>query len=359
MRRALELLSVCAALSTGCRAILGIQDLPAGDAGGDGGSMVNDGGTDGPAPQDGGLDVVALCPRPDGGTVTSAELEWALWPMPNSPVDHLGGAPNLETYETDTDAGTVTDKVTGLMWQEFATDTGVQSGAIAYCDKLELAGYQDWRLPTYLQLASIVDLGQQNPSIDPGSFPNTAADVFWSSTVSAGTMSSDGWTVSFVDGRTSRDSAIGIHHARCVRWPGVTVVNPDAGPACTRYVVVSVANGVVVTDQMTGLTWPAAPTRGTDNASGAADYCKTLSYAGMSGWRLPTASELLTLVDVTQISPALDPSAFSTTEDESFWSISSVVGSPADTWLLNLGPGIRGSAPMTMSQAVRCVHGSP
>ena len=37
--------------------------------------------------------------------------------MPNDRVDVTAGAPNLESY-TDNKDGTVTDNLTGLMWQQ-------------------------------------------------------------------------------------------------------------------------------------------------------------------------------------------------------------------------------------------------
>ena len=50
--------------------------------------------------------------------------------------------------------GTVTDTVTGLMWQQ--TDGGEMTveAAETYCASLMLGGYDDWRLPTEIGRAS-------------------------------------------------------------------------------------------------------------------------------------------------------------------------------------------------------------
>jgi hypothetical protein len=98
--------------------------------------------------------------------------------MPNSQVDVSAGAPNLASYK-DNGNGTVTDNVTGLMWQQTveATKTFTYSQAYTYCQDLALAGYGGWRLPTRIELASIVDVGRTVPSIDPTAFPGTPTQL--------------------------------------------------------------------------------------------------------------------------------------------------------------------------------------
>ena len=78
--------------------------------------------------------------------------------MPSGAVDIAGGAGNPQSYNDNHD-GTITDTVTGLMWQSaIAPGTYTQSGAVTYCAAtLSLAQYNDWRLPTLMELLSIVD----------------------------------------------------------------------------------------------------------------------------------------------------------------------------------------------------------
>ena len=54
--------------------------------------------------------------------------------------------------------GTVTDRATGLMWQKADSGKGLNwEQALAYAQKLKLAGNSDWRLPNAKELQSIVD----------------------------------------------------------------------------------------------------------------------------------------------------------------------------------------------------------
>jgi hypothetical protein len=137
--------------------------------------------------------------------------------MPNSQADVTAGAPNLESY-TDNGDGTVTDNVTGLMWQKAvsATATYTWAQAVAYCPTLILAGHGDWRLPSVIELVSIVDVGQSNLSINGIYFPNTPSTWFWSSSPVAGSPSG-AWYVNFYGGRTSNVDVSNALYVRCVR----------------------------------------------------------------------------------------------------------------------------------------------
>ena len=132
----------------------------------------------------------------------AATGDWAGWPMPNDQADVTVGAPNLESY-TDNGDGTVTDNVTGLMWQQTVpTGTYTWAQALAYCPTLTLANHSDWRLPSRIELVSIVDLGvTSGPMINSTYFPSTPADVFWSSSPLAGSPSG-AWIVDFGNGYT-------------------------------------------------------------------------------------------------------------------------------------------------------------
>jgi hypothetical protein len=101
----------------------------------------------------------------------------------------------------DNQDGTVTDKTTGLMWQQGAAPYFNYNWreALFYCEKLTLAGYTDWRLPTIKELYSIVDYDTYyyNPLINHLYFPETWSDTYWSSTSYIKNDPKDTWCVTF------------------------------------------------------------------------------------------------------------------------------------------------------------------
>jgi len=136
--------------------------------------------------------------------------------MPNSQADVTAGAPNLESY-TDNGDGTVTDNLTGLMWQQAVpTTTYTWANAATYCSTtLTLASHSDWRLPSVVELTSIVDFGS-SPAVNSTYFPSTPASWFWSSSPLAGS-SSYAWYVDFGRGYTSYYDVSSTNYVRCVR----------------------------------------------------------------------------------------------------------------------------------------------
>ena len=68
----------------------------------------------------------------------------------------------------DNGDGTVMDHKTGLMWQQDDNGTVRYWGeAKKYCERLVLAGHDDWIMPTIEALATIVDYSEFLPAIDP------------------------------------------------------------------------------------------------------------------------------------------------------------------------------------------------
>lgn len=112
--------------------------------------------------------------------------------------------------------GTVRDNLTGLVWQQgFSPSTHDRPGAAAYCVSLPLAG-GGWRLPTIIELRSIVDETAAVPAIDTAYFPGTPPQDLWSSTPFAGSAS-DAWSIDFFGGWAHGLPVGGMHYARCVR----------------------------------------------------------------------------------------------------------------------------------------------
>ncbi len=138
---------------------------------------------------------------------------WAEWPMSNGQQDVLNGAPNLNLF-TDNGDGTVTDDVTGLMWQQVVTSmSATAADASVYCASLRLAGYTTWRTPSLIELISIVNYDAISPAINGTAFPSAPSDAFISSTP-FGTGSAQYLGVDFGTGRTSAGTNGSV---RCVR----------------------------------------------------------------------------------------------------------------------------------------------
>ena len=164
-----------------------------------------------------------------GGTVcerfapaTCADPNWAEWPMPSGAVDVAGGAGNPQGYHDNND-GTITDTVTGLMWQSaVAPGTYTQPGAVTYCAAtLSLASYHDWRLPTLMELVSIVDY--TGTSSSHTLLPTTlAGGQYWTSTPVGNTDYVNGspkmaWYIDFGSGVTENTQTTTTSLVRCVR----------------------------------------------------------------------------------------------------------------------------------------------
>lgn len=141
---------------------------------------------------------------------------------------------------TDNGDGTITDNVTGLLWQKCtgglsgancATGTAVTFnwyqasgtanatynplGATNVCGSLSLAG-TGWRLPTDFELMTIVDYGPSNPAINATYFPATQIWDYWSSTTYA-PISADVWAAFFSYGDVNKVSKSSTGYVRCVR----------------------------------------------------------------------------------------------------------------------------------------------
>lgn len=123
------------------------------------------------------------------------------------------------SYTRDGTKEVVTDNVTGLMWQDDAEAKTVVKNwadADAYCTALPLGSYDDWRLPTIVELHGIAVDAAFNPSIDTTAFVNYASNFYWSSTA-YGTSTSNARIVSFYYGYTAYSPKYGTYHVRCVR----------------------------------------------------------------------------------------------------------------------------------------------
>jgi uncharacterized protein DUF1566 len=260
---------------------------------------------------------------------------------------------------TDNGDGTVADSLTGLVWQkqdDAASRKWIEANA--YCSGLSLGGKTGWRLPSRMELISIVDYGRASPSIYTTFFPNTIFSTtsfkgYW------GLAEGDGgtpnaWGVNFDWGYSYLDSKSNSEYVRCVR-------GGQANPAN----FIDNGNGTV-TDSASLLMWQ----RGEGGAMSwhaALSYCEGLVLPASSGhddWRLPNVKELSSLFDDTNTNfthPGIN-ALFSGAVSENYWSSTTFSGNTpvvnsSFAWNVLFSYGYTGVNPKSNSSSVRCVRG--
>jgi hypothetical protein len=226
--------------------------------------------------------------------ISNCAQDWTFW------------VPSLDfsaaRYVVDDVAGTVLDKTTSLTWQRGSTVaplTAFEAGKL--CAALVLGGQSDWRLPSAMELYSLVapPSSAGAAAINTQVFPQTAAAWFWSASFYGGNPSGSRFVVDFAAQHLTQwsSSAQELFHARCVRGgvsPTATVAAYIPGPSSS------------LKDPRTGLAWSTwAPSVGGSGTPAAA--CATLNGGGTT-WRAPALTELVTLLDFSRKSPMMDTS---------------------------------------------------
>jgi hypothetical protein len=308
-------------------------------AGGATGTAGAGGAPDGGAGLDGGASSDAGGTSDGGDAGSDAALCGFVMPNPAS-----SGLPNPASYDTSV-AGIVTDKVTGLSWQRVVAGQPASEGcttnvtgllycplryAAEYCAASRLGGFSDWRLPTVLELISLVDFTQWYPAIDGLAFPDTPYEVFWSSTRKA-TRPDLAWQVAFSYGTTWSAFIDQPAHVRCVRTGGAPP--PRCAPAGGRYQLTS----TLATDTLTGLTWLRGVAAPESSPANAATLCSGMGQ----GSRIPSIKELYTLLDFgvnPSVALPFDLNAFQRPQSY-FWSSTAVIGGYMSVWVLDVQDG--------------------
>jgi hypothetical protein len=133
---------------------------------------------------------------------------------------------------TDHGDGTVTDEVSQLMWSRCAAGQSWRAGncagaatrlswadAQAWAQDLNRSGrafFNDWRLPSVRELATVTEVRCRNPRIDLAQFPGTPAAGFWSGNARPGSEDK-AYLMDFSAAGVSFDAKSAAHHVRLVR----------------------------------------------------------------------------------------------------------------------------------------------
>ncbi len=250
---------------------------------------------------------------------------------------------------------TVTDTITGLMWER--NDGGEMrfESAITYCDTLTLDGYTDWRLPTAEEAYSILNQQYNNPALDMTVFRVTTAEYWWTSELQANDTSKV-WSTNAGGGignhrKTETISAGGIKrfHARAVR---------DIHPVVTVPTHFNDNGDGTITDLLTELVWQKIPYGDSITWEQALIYADTLTISGQNDWRLPNIKELQSINDETRVNPSLDNNIFQVVGATKYWSSTSLPNQPLKAWYLNTQFGITTYDDKTIRHNILVVRGN-
>jgi hypothetical protein len=257
--------------------------------------------------------------------------------------------PGIVPSYTSNGDGTVTDNITGLMWQQTEDRNG--DGVINFYDKITYSealadvatcttgGHHDWRLPTIKELYSLVmssgtDINEQSPStavpyINTQYFGFGYGDV---NSLSHGDLGTERMIDAQVVTSTlyvsttmnGIESLFGYNFAdgRIKAYPTTHTV-PEDGQAKHFYVLYVRGNSnygknnfqdngdSTITDNATGLMWAKFDSHSGMNWQAALAWAQTknqANYCGHNDWRVPDLKELHSIVDYTR-SPATTSSA--------------------------------------------------
>jgi hypothetical protein len=128
-------------------------------------------------------------------------------------------APPIGQLVVSADGLWVRDTRTGLLWQRHVdTLRYTYGGATAYCASLALGTESGFRLPSIVELATILDESRSNPPIDSAAFPVVAGVTgYWSATTDAANAA-NAWTMLFTSqGFMFRTDKSSTQNVRCVR----------------------------------------------------------------------------------------------------------------------------------------------
>jgi formylglycine-generating enzyme required for sulfatase activity len=270
--------------------------------------------------------------------------------MPGDDADYTLNPP----FFHDNGDGTVTDSVTGLMWQRVDGGEMTFENAKTYCINLTLGEFHDWRLPTCHELFSILNHSRLNPAVDTIYFPVTQAEYWWScdrqvnDTVKIWVTNAGGGIGPHPRNETISAGGTRRFHVRAVRDVNTRIIgdqhffdNQDG----------------TLSDRFTGLMWQKVISPDTLSWDNAIGYAENLALAGYADWRLPNVKELQSINDERLRQPSLDTNYFSAPRFGNYWSSTTLIGNTVRAWLVDFVYGITTYDDKVRRLSVVCVRG--
>ncbi|MCP5020493.1 MAG: DUF1566 domain-containing protein [bacterium] len=256
--------------------------------------------------------------------------------------DYTGNSPDL----TDNSDGTITDNVTGLMWQQVDGGEMTWEDAVAYAATLSLGDHSDWRLPTSHEMLNLLNHGL-HPSLDQTYFQYDNNDFWWGAIPYVGDPAKI-WVANAGGGvgphnKNEAVSAGGLKiiHPRCVRGTTVASSFTENGDG-------------TVTDSRTDLMF--AQSAFADLAwDDAIVFAEASTYAGYDDWRLPNVKELRSIADDGYTGPSVDVTFFSFVSSDFYWSSTTEINNGLG-WVASFDDGRVGYEAKTLEYGVMLVR---
>lgn len=130
-------------------------------------------------------------------------------------------------------------------------------------------------------------------------------------------------------------------------------------PSASRFTVLSGFGDAAVRDDETGLVWEKTLETNELSWSDARTACADKDVGGRKGWRLPSISELATLLDPSvRTVPTLPLGHPFTNVQDVYWTATTMTGNPNSAWLVFFDTGKVLYGFKTITFHAWCVRGS-
>ena len=295
------------------------------------------------------------------------------------------------TSGTGDEIDCITDNLTGLMWAKDSIGSMQWQEALDNANSLDLCGHDDWRMPNFKEMDSLVNREQADSVawLKSEGFANISNSNYWTSTtvpnatdrafdpiLSSGTQSTALKTStfpSFLPVRSTQTTAaapvVATGQMTCFDASGVETECTNTGQdgdlqqgliwPSPRFVTGTDAEADCVTDKLTGLMWLKTPDSTPRTWQQALSYANSLNQCGHADWRVPNTVELYSLYNAGEVDGAtwLNSQSFSNVQYGAYWTSTTQVTLPTNAQILSLTAGFLNYAGKTETRYAWPVRG--